>query len=256
MILTKNLTNINSFTLNTQAVNDNQVIANAYVDQINQENEPSRKDLAIDFFDEWNDSAKSNQNNDFNDNKLTNINSITIKNNPTDDNHVSNTKYVDEELNKNTKDRFNQTLQNYLKTSVGNDMYTLTKYDERNITDITEIRNPNTGQMLLQKWILKFLNKSYSAKINTFLKSTTNTSPTAESAASTLPQSVGILCMWRRRVIIMELIMLWFLERELILFIYLRKNFIILDFQHLIKTMNGSISHSNIIRRQFMVYDT
>ena len=44
--------------------------------------------------------------------------------------------------------------------------------------------------MLFQKLILKCLNKSYNAKINTFLESTTNTSPTAESGASTLP-SIG-----------------------------------------------------------------
>ena len=41
--------------------------------------------------------------------------------------------------------------------------------------------------MLLQKWILNCLNKSYNSKINTFLKSRTNSFPTAESGASTLP---------------------------------------------------------------------
>ena len=44
-----NLTNINSFTLNTEAVNDNQVIIKAYVDQFHQQNERSRRDLGIDF---------------------------------------------------------------------------------------------------------------------------------------------------------------------------------------------------------------
>ena len=34
-----NLTNINSITLNTQAVNDNQVITKIYVDEFHQENE-------------------------------------------------------------------------------------------------------------------------------------------------------------------------------------------------------------------------
>ena len=41
--------------------------------------------------------------------------------------------------------------------------------------------------MLLQKWILRCLNKSYNAKSFTFLKSTTNTSPTSESGAASLP---------------------------------------------------------------------
>ena len=71
--------------------------------------------------------------------------------------------------------------------SVGNDTYNLTKNKKRNITDITEIRNPNIGQMLLQKWTLRCLNKFYNAKSNTFLKSTTNTSPTSESGAASLP---------------------------------------------------------------------
>ena len=44
-----NLTIINSITLNTQAVNDNQVFTKAYVDQFHQENEKSRRDLGIDF---------------------------------------------------------------------------------------------------------------------------------------------------------------------------------------------------------------
>ena len=47
-----NLTNIISITLNTQAVNDNGVITKAYVDQFHQENEISRRDLGIDFYDE------------------------------------------------------------------------------------------------------------------------------------------------------------------------------------------------------------
>ena len=91
----KNLTNINTITLNTQVVNDNQVITKAYVDQFHQENERSRRDLGIDFYNESSDIVKNNQDNDLNDYKLTNINSITINNNPTDDNHVSNKKYID-----------------------------------------------------------------------------------------------------------------------------------------------------------------
>ena len=50
-----NLTIINSITLNTQAVNDNQVITKAYVDQFHQENERSRQDVGLDFYDESSD---------------------------------------------------------------------------------------------------------------------------------------------------------------------------------------------------------
>ena len=77
-----NLTNINSTTLNKQAENDNQVIIKAYVDQFHQENEQSRRDVGLDFYDESNDLVKNNQYNDLNDNKLTIIDSITIIRNP------------------------------------------------------------------------------------------------------------------------------------------------------------------------------
>ena len=70
---------------------------------------------------------KNNQDNNLNDKKLTNLDSITINRNPTSDNEVSNKKFFDDELDKNTIVRFNQTLQNYLKVSVGNDSYNLTK---------------------------------------------------------------------------------------------------------------------------------
>ena len=73
-----NLTNINSITLNTQATNDNQVFTKAYVDQFQQEIERSRRDVGLDFYDESNDLVKNNQDNDLHDNKLTNLDSITI----------------------------------------------------------------------------------------------------------------------------------------------------------------------------------
>ena len=73
-----NLTNINSITLNKQAENDNEVITKAYVDQFYQENERTRRNLGINFYNESNDIVKNNQDNNFNNNKLTNINSITF----------------------------------------------------------------------------------------------------------------------------------------------------------------------------------
>ena len=125
-----NLTNINSITLNTQAVGDNQVITKAYVDQFHQENERCRRDLKIDFYNESNDLVKNNQDNDFNDKKLKNVNRITTNPNPTSDNQVVNKKYIDDELDKNTVLRFIQTLENYSKVSAGNDIYHLTKYNK------------------------------------------------------------------------------------------------------------------------------
>ena len=163
-----NLTNINSITLNTQAVNDNQVITKAYVDQFHQENERSRRDVGLDFYDESNDSVKNNQDNDFNDNKITNIDSIAVNRNPCYDNEVVIKKYIDDEIDKNSIVRFDQTLQNYLKVSVGNDTYNLSKYDKIQLIDVTEIRYPNIGITLFPEWKIKNLNKINGAKLGNF----------------------------------------------------------------------------------------
>ena len=88
------LKNINSITLNKQAENDKEVITKAYVDQIHQENERSRRDLGLEFYDESSDIVKNNQDNDLNDEKLTNVDSITIIKNPTLDIELANKKIL------------------------------------------------------------------------------------------------------------------------------------------------------------------
>ena len=85
-----------------------------------------------------------------------------------------------------TSVRFNQTLQNYLKVSVGNDTYNLTKYNKISITDITEIKFPNSGNSLLQKWKIYCNNKNNQSRINDFIKSTKTNSPTGFSGATSL----------------------------------------------------------------------
>ena len=147
----KSITIINSIFLNKQAENDNDVITKSYADQFHQGNGRSRRDVGLDSYDESSDLVKNNQDNDFNDNKLTNTDSITINRNPTSDNEVINKKHIDDELDKNTILRFNQTLQNYFKVSVGNDTYNLAKNDRIHLMDITEIRSPNKGHDLLTK---------------------------------------------------------------------------------------------------------
>ena len=81
--------------MNTQTVNDNQVIIKSYVDQFHQKNEQSRRDLGLDFYDESSDIVKINQNNDLYDKKLTNLDSITVNRNPSLDNELSNKKYIE-----------------------------------------------------------------------------------------------------------------------------------------------------------------
>ena len=182
-----NLYNKNSINLNTQAVNDNQVITKSYIDQFHQENERSRRDVGLDFYDEADDLEKKIQDNDLNDDKLTNINLITFNNSPTDDSHVSNKKYIDDGLDKNTFVRFNETLENYLKVSVGNDIYNLTKYNKFHLTDITVIIAGNNGLSLLPNWRFVCNDKNISGKISNFIKSTKTKSPTGDSGSTTLP---------------------------------------------------------------------
>ena len=149
-----NLTNQNSITLNTQAVSGNQVFTKAYVDQFRQQNERSRRDLGIDFYDESNDRVKNNQDNEFNNIKLTNLDSITVNRDPISDYKVAHKKYIDDSIGEGSFLRFSQTLQNYLKVSVGNDTYNLTKNDKTQFTGTTVTKNPNSGGYLLQNWVI------------------------------------------------------------------------------------------------------
>ena len=182
-----NLTNINSVTLNREAENDNEVLTKAYVDQFHQENERSRRELGFEFYDESNDIVKNNQDNDLNDKKLTNLDSITLNRKTTSDNEISNKKYVDDELDKNTKVRFTETLQNYLKVFIGNVINNLTKYDKIQLTDITTIKTSNGGGYLLPSWRNFCHDKNDNGKITNLIRSTKTNSPTGGSGATTLP---------------------------------------------------------------------
>ena len=180
-----NFRNINSITLNTQAVYDNDVVTKAYVDQFHQENERSRRDLGIDFYNESSDLVKNNQDNDLIDNKLTNLDSIQVNRNPSLDNELVNKNYVDDSIGEGTLLRFNQTLQNYLKVCVGNATYNLTKYDKILMEYVTKV--PNRGSQLLQKWNIYCKNKINQSRIFDFIKSTRTNSPTGDSGATALP---------------------------------------------------------------------
>ena len=123
---------------------------------------------------------------EFDNNKLTNLDSITVNRNPNLDNELANKKNIDDELDENTVLRFNQTLENYLKVSVGNDTYNLTKYDRIKTTGTTIIKYPNTGGYLLQNWVIKCNDKNNDGKIQKFIKSTKANAPTGHSGATSL----------------------------------------------------------------------
>ena len=164
-----------------------EIPAKAYIDSLHEENVRSRRDLGIDFYEESSDLVKNNQDNNFNDNKLTNLDSVTINRNPNSDNELANKKYVDDQLDKNTIVRFNQTLENHLKVSVGNDTYNLTKYNKIQLTDITVIKAGNTGGYLLPNWKILCNDINNNGNINRFIKSTKTSSPTSQSGATSLP---------------------------------------------------------------------
>ena len=182
-----NLTNIYSITLNKQAENDNEVISKAYVDQFHQKNERSRRDVGLDFYNESSDLVKKNEDNDFNDNKLTNLNSITINNNATDDNQASNKKNIDEELDKNTIVRINdEPNDKYLQVHINNSPYNLQIYNKTQIFDTTKLIFPNTGTDLLQNWEKISSNRYGEGTPSDFVKSTKTKSPTSQSGATSL----------------------------------------------------------------------
>ena len=83
----------------------------SYVDSLH-ESSRNRRDLSSVFND---------QDNEFHNIKLTNLDSVSVNRNPSSDNELANKKYIDDELDKNAVLRFNQTLQNYFKVSVGDD---------------------------------------------------------------------------------------------------------------------------------------
>ena len=131
--------------MNKQAANDNEVITKTYVHQFHQENERSRRDVGLDSYNESSDLVKNNQDNDPNANKVTILDSFTVNRNPISDNEVANKKYVDDSLGGGNISRFIQTLENYLKVSVGKDTYNLTKYNKFQLTDTTVRKAGKTG---------------------------------------------------------------------------------------------------------------
>ena len=130
---------------------------------------------------------ENNQDDDFNDKKSTNIDSITVNRAPVLDNELEKQKYVKDSIGEGTILRFNQTLQKYLKVSVGNDTYNLTKHNETQIIDTTFIRSSSTSGYVLPLWKLYSSDKNGSGKISNFVKATRSSSSTTHSGATSLP---------------------------------------------------------------------
>ena len=108
-------------TLNSEPTDDNHALTKSYVDCLS-ENDRNRQDMSL---------VINDRDYEFDYNKLINLDILTVNQNPTSDNELSNRKNVDYELNKNTFHRLFQTLQNFFKVIVGNIVYKLTKKDRK-----------------------------------------------------------------------------------------------------------------------------
>ena len=126
--------------------------------------------------------------------KLTNLDSIKLIRDPTSHKELANEKIIDGELDKNTFLRLNQTLENYLKVSVGNDTSNLSKYDEIPFTDTTFIRNSKTGGYVLPLWKTYCNDRNGGGKIPNFIRATKSSSSTIHSGATSYLLLVVVLC--------------------------------------------------------------
>ena len=141
---------------------------------------------------------------------------------------MSNIKSID--ADKNTNLRFNQTLSNYLKVSVGSDRYNLTNYNKNHLIDVTKIKSPNTGSNLLPKWRNKNLNKNNGAKVGNFYNQPEQTAQQAILEQQVCHRLVRVLCILRQVLIKMEKMYL-FLSNEQTSFKLILEHCIITDFQ-------------------------
>ena len=99
------LSNILSVSVNNQPIEDNDLVTKLYVDSLHDDNERNRRDVGLSFYDENSELVKNNITNDFNDNKILNVKSIEINDEPINDTDAVNKLYVD-----NKTDNFSQTI--------------------------------------------------------------------------------------------------------------------------------------------------
>ena len=117
-------------------------------------------------------SVSNDQDNEFDNQKLTDLDSLTVIRNPSFDKQLSIKKYVDDSIGEGTIVSLSQALENCLKVSVGKEGYILTKYNNIQVTDTTFIKNPNSGKSLLQQLNTKCNDKNGNGKLQNFLEST------------------------------------------------------------------------------------
>ena len=144
----------------------------SYVDSLHQSS-GKRRDLSSLYID---------QDKEFDNIKLANSDSVSVKRDPNADKELAK-KCIDDSLAAGTIVRSNQTQENCLKLSVGNDIYHPTTCDKIQITVTTIIKYPYAGGYLLQDWVINCNDKINNGKIQNFIKSTETNSPIGFSGA-------------------------------------------------------------------------
>ena len=130
----------------------------------------------------------NDQGNELDNSKLTKLDSVTVKRNPSSDNELANKEYIDDSLDGGKILKLNKTLlQVYLKVSVGKDVCNLTKYKKIQIMDTTLIKAGKTGANLLQKWKIKCNDRNNNGNIHLLVRSTRTISPTSHAGATMRP---------------------------------------------------------------------
>ena len=124
------------------------------------ENDRTRQDLSTVFND---------QDIEFDNTKLTNLDSVTANRNASSENELSMKNFKGVETIEKTILRCNPTLKNYVMVCVGNDVLLkhdicLTKNDRGEIIDISFTEVPDSGGYLLQQWNIKCNDKNIAEK--------------------------------------------------------------------------------------------
>ena len=160
-----------------EPTDENHAVTKRYVDP-SSENDRNRRDMCAVF---------NGQDNEFDNFRLTILDSFTFERNSNTDNEVSNKKYVADELNKTTFLRFNQSLQIYSKVIVGNIVLGAIIYNVLRTKDATIIKTGNAGSFLLPFWRKECNDRIDSGNSSDLFEASKPNSPTRDTEASSLP---------------------------------------------------------------------
>ena len=122
---------------------------------------------------------------EYDNNKLANLDRITIKRNSILNQKIVNENYVDGE--KTTTLRFNQVLEIFSKVNIGGIVYNPIEDNKQQIIDTTKNELPNPGGNLLQQWDIKGDDKINRGKKTKLSKSSLSSTPTESTGAPNIP---------------------------------------------------------------------